>query len=134
MNRTSFRRFTDQVEIERGRQDAKWGPQSHPYGTDRAGDQAAANRARHLTNIRAKVGLVTWRDILNEEICEAFAESDPVLLRGELVQCAAVIAAILEDMDGREDNVNAICQAFEVTRDEIGHPARTAVTELMDRH
>lgn len=99
MKRRSFKRFIDQVEIERMAQHAKWGDQHHFDGTGRAGDDMQANRARSQCNSRKRVGLDTWRDILNEEIHEAFAERETKALRGELIQCAAVIAAWLEDMD-----------------------------------
>nr|QOL00356.1 hypothetical protein [uncultured organism] len=102
MNRESFRRFESDVEIERMRQVNKWGEQHYHDGTSRAGDDMAANRARSSCDARAALGLCTWRDILNKEIAEAFAERDPIKLRTELVQCAAVIAAWLEDIDSRE--------------------------------
>jgi hypothetical protein len=42
---------------------------------------------------------LTWADILEEEIAEALAESDPVKLRAELVQSGAVIVAWIEAID-----------------------------------
>ena len=97
-----------EVRAERARQDAKWGEQNHPDGT---GDQVAfmhgerlpkphervpvtmgtlAYVARNVTDTYARVGQVTWADILLEEVAEAFAEDDPERLAVELVQVQAV--------------------------------------------
>jgi hypothetical protein len=87
--------FADAVDAERARQLAKWGDQRL------TGDDEHANSARHTCQSLAERGLVAWRDILWEEIAEAFAETDPTLLRAELVQCAAVIQAWVSDLDRR---------------------------------
>ena len=81
-----------EVAAERIRQNAKWGEQNHPNG---AGDEyiAAANEARTVCAEAFAQGVGTWRDVLAEEVYEAFAETDPVLLRAELIQVAAVAAA-----------------------------------------
>lgn len=89
------------VDAERQRQLKKWGDQIHPDGTAISGDVERATSARHVCDVMAERGEVTWRDILHEEVQEAFAESDPGLLRTELVQCAAVIAAWIYDIDRR---------------------------------
>lgn len=89
-----------EVYDERERQDAKWGQQNHPNGT-RASNVIAANQAKALTDAHAKAGTLTWRDILDEEVQEAFAETDPALLRAELVQVAAVATAWVEAIDRR---------------------------------
>lgn len=93
----------DEVKAERERQDAKFGDQSgHPDGT---GGPAAAMRAlfdREHCDDRAVIGLVTWRDILQEEVSEAFAEEDPEKLRTELLQVAAVAVAWAEAIDRRK--------------------------------
>lgn len=87
---------------ERERQDDKWGDQSHlPDGT--AYDDSAEIRemARELTDEAAREGTLTWSAILLEEVYEAMAESDPVKLRAELVQVAAVAVAWVEAIDRR---------------------------------
>ncbi len=87
---------------ERERQEIKWGPQSHPDGT--ANDQfhrAMRDRAIAACNKAAADGKVTWRDILTEESHEAYAETDLVRLRSELIQVAAVATAWIEDIDSR---------------------------------
>ncbi|MGY5127346.1 hypothetical protein [Streptomyces nigrescens] len=93
--------LAEDVDAERQRQLAKWGEQAHPDGTAITGDEERADRARHACQAMAEIGQVSWRDILNEEVQEAFAESDPEKLREELVQSAAVIAAWVLDLDRR---------------------------------
>jgi hypothetical protein len=42
-----------------------------------------------------------WFYILDEEICEAFSETDPKKQREEMVQVAAVAVAIIDYLDRR---------------------------------
>ena len=44
-------------------------------------------------------GTVTWRDILTEEVFEAYAEDDPAALRAELIQVAAVAVKMIDAID-----------------------------------
>ena len=90
-----------EIAAERARQDAKWGEQNHPDGTGNEGFINRANMAKMSCNIAAKHGTITYRHILDEEVQEAFAESDPVKLRAELVQVAAVAVAWIECIDRR---------------------------------
>lgn len=90
-----------EIADERQRQDAMWGPQNHPDGTGGRQAEHLASMAQHHCEQAFKHGDGSWRAILNEETCEAFAESDPLKLRRELVQCAAVIVAWLEAIDRR---------------------------------
>ncbi|MGW4030768.1 hypothetical protein ACWEFL_15850 [Streptomyces sp. NPDC004838] len=96
------------ITAERRRQDARWGVQNHPDGTgpdhlvlDTIPVALAAHAARELCQRYTDMGIVTWRDILTEESCEALAETDPARLRAELVQVAAVCAAWAEAIDRR---------------------------------
>ena len=88
-----------EVAAERASQDARWGEQNHPNGTGTLADKLAATRARNVCNRNAELGTVTWAHILREECFEALAESDPSLLRAELVQVAAVATAWAEAID-----------------------------------
>ncbi|MFJ3794975.1 hypothetical protein ACIPSJ_01665 [Streptomyces sp. NPDC090088] len=99
--------FTELV-AERARQDEKFGVQVHPDGTGptveivpgwTAGDLAEA--ARSMCNLHAHQGILTWRDVFGEEAAEALAESDPVRLRAELIQVAAVVLAWIQSIDLR---------------------------------
>ncbi|MFI9244209.1 NUDIX hydrolase [Streptomyces sp. NPDC053086] len=87
------------IANERARQDAKWGEQNHPNGTGLAGDDGRAELAREVCQAMARRGETTWRGVLAEEVAEAFAETDPALLRNELVQVAAVCAAWIAAID-----------------------------------
>lgn len=89
----------DDVVRERQAQLEKWGEQNHRDGTNRADDRRLADEARKRCDDRASIGLVTWRDILDEEVREAFAERDAALLRAELVQVATVCAAWVDCID-----------------------------------
>lgn len=100
MPRPTDRALSD-VRAERAAQDERWGPQHHPDGTARPRDLAAADVQRQATDDAAATGALTWRDILSEEVAEAFAEADPDELRAELVQVAAVAVAWVEDIDRR---------------------------------
>jgi len=93
-----------EVADERVRQHHKWQEQDHPNGTDdRDQNVHNANTAKWLTDAHAKAGTLTWRDILDEEVQEAFAEHDPPRLRAELIQVAAVASAWVEAIDRRDD-------------------------------
>ncbi len=87
-----------EVGDERQRQHAKWGEQNHADGTSYAA-QYMAQHAKHECDAAAKRGECTYKLILQEEVFEAFAEDDPVRLRAELVQCAAVCVAWVEKID-----------------------------------
>ena len=90
-----------EVVSERVRQDIKWGEQNHEDGTGLTTDKFCADNAKRICDHLASRGLVTFRDILHEEVCEAFAETDPAKLRAELIQVAAVAVAWVEAIDRR---------------------------------
>lgn len=86
---------------ERRAQIEKWGEQSYPDGTGLLGDKERAEHAKATCQGLAAHGKVTWRDILFEEVAEAFAEKDIDALRIELRQVGAVAAAWIEDIEER---------------------------------
>lgn len=86
---------------ERVKQDKKWGQQNHRDGTNLPASKVVADATRRACDTAFKQGRGTWRHILIEEVHEAFAESDPVKLRAELVQVAAVAVAWCEAIDRR---------------------------------
>jgi hypothetical protein len=90
-----------EVANERARQNIKWGEQNHPDGTGDAAAVAAADFAKAECDKAAKEGRCDWRYILDEEVAEAFAESDLVRLRTELIQVAAVAVSWVEAIDRR---------------------------------
>lgn len=91
------------------RQQEKWNVQSHPNGTGpsvywglvvgRYDAFEAALLYRGITENKARLRTLTWRDILMEEVAEALAEEDPRRLRAELVQVGAVVASWVEKID-----------------------------------
>lgn len=91
------------VYFERLRQDQKHGPipESRRNHTGLPGDVEIADLAKRYTDQEEAHGGATWRAILREEVAEAFAESDPELLRTELIQVAAVAVSWVEDIDRR---------------------------------
>jgi hypothetical protein len=89
------------IQAEAERAVTKHGDQSHlPNGTQRAWT-ALADHARRECDEAAARGEVTWLHVLNEEVCESFAETDDASLRAELVQVAAVAALWIATIDGR---------------------------------
>jgi hypothetical protein len=97
----SLRRVLSDVVAERHRQLLKYGDTHLRDGT--GGVAAIAERdRRQRANVTAMAsGLLTWSDVLREETAEVYAETDPVALRAELTQVAAVAAAWIEDIDSR---------------------------------
>jgi hypothetical protein len=101
--------FAEELDAERSRQLRKFGDQRHPDGTGPSIDvwapllpaDRAADAARTRCQRAAERGDLTWQHILDEELAEARAESDPARLRAELIQIAAVCAAWVSDLDRR---------------------------------
>ena len=85
---------------EMDRQILLWGVQSHPSGTGYAASDSALLFARDNYTKCQKNGLLTWHEILEEEVHEAYVETDPGKLREELIQVAAVALSWVRDIDG----------------------------------
>ena len=96
-----FMKVVREVVEERIKQDAKWGEQNHPDGTGHNW-QWMADTKRKLCQEAFADGDGAWMHILVEEVYEAFAEDDPVKLRAELIQVAAVAVAWVEAIDRRK--------------------------------
>lgn len=101
----------EEVQDELNRQDEKWGEQNHPNGTGPdhvmwpavavkvKSYGAIADAAKQATDTAAKLGGLTYADILLEEVFEAMAEADAARLRAELIQSAAVCVAWIQKID-----------------------------------
>lgn len=100
-----------EIAAERARQDAKWGDQSHSYdgtgpdehplGNWRTASGLAFTAQRTTDEAMRSTEGATMAQILLEEVFEALAEDEPVALRHELVQVAAVAVAWIEYVDRR---------------------------------
>lgn len=95
-----------EVADERGRQNVKWGEQNHPSGTGPDVVWSYTGPAAYVADVAksecqrlSAEGMVTFADILLEEVAEAFAELDPAKLRAELIQVAAVATQWVESID-----------------------------------
>jgi hypothetical protein len=109
---------TDVIK-ELDRAEAKFPGQHLPNGTpvdaermglDKATEQArrTSDMYRKITTKAAERGTLTWRHVLAEEFFEALAEHDPLRLRDELVQVAAVCLRWIEDIDLGADRPTVI--------------------------
>lgn len=121
-----------QFAKERRAQNDKWGKQTHPDGTALIGDKERADRARATCQGLAAHGKVTWRDILFEEVTEAFAEKNIDTLRIELRQVGAVAAAWIEHIEERmlEEIDNKISQWHESPEDGVSLAEFLGMTEF----
>lgn len=95
-------RILDEIFDERYAQDARWGPQNHPDGTNIDNTHLAMIKRDMNDKNNATGGDMTWKDILEEEFLEAVSEETPDRLRTELIQVAAVAVAWIECIDRRE--------------------------------
>ncbi|MDP1878002.1 MAG: hypothetical protein Q8M17_10665 [Actinomycetota bacterium] len=88
-----------EVAAERDRAEAKFPNQHLPNGTseDMWGGDCIAAKA--LVDFHLERGTATWREVLYEEVTEAFSEENPSLLRAELIQVAAMAVRWIEDLD-----------------------------------
>ena len=86
------------IIAERYRQIEKWGVQHHRNGTGGRIMQLQAISDRNRCEEAFAHGNGTWRHILQEEVSEAFGESDPEKLAEELIQVAAVALSWWEDI------------------------------------
>jgi len=105
-------RILYEVREERGRQDAKFGPdRDQPNGTGNPAFTWYADAAKAACDRGDDDGTVTWAEILVEETFEALAETDVDALRAELVQVAAVAVAWIEALDRgrRKSDDNGLC-------------------------
>lgn len=99
-------RALDDVAAERDRQRSKWGQQTLPDGTGgEPWDQIERDTARQRCDQAMQAGQLQWRHVLEEEVAEALAETDPTALRAELVQVAAVAVQWVEALDRRKKTV-----------------------------
>ena len=113
----------EEFNAERKRQLDKWGPQSWPMVREELVRAQTINgrmsmireqriATRHLIQSeaaykrkcdkRSDEGMLSWSDILLEELVEAIYALDPAHIREELVQLGAVVVAAIEDLDKKK--------------------------------
>lgn len=109
----SFLTTLDAVLAERDRQDEKWGEQNHPDGTGGPSWEAEAVAAREACQQAADAGALTWRHVLDEEVAEAFAESDEAKLIEELTHVIAVSFQWIEAIERRQSLREPVRETFE---------------------
>lgn len=108
-----------EVQLERERQDAKWGEQTHPcldltLLTRKGGctpERMCENyeiptepRAKFMCENAFKKSQGTYAHIALEEFSEAVSEFDPLKRRQEIIQLAAVCVAWVESLDRQTNN------------------------------
>jgi hypothetical protein len=95
-------RIFSEISRERKRQDEKWGEQNYPMlGAPFTNAEMVAMR-ESLQHVNDDTALENcWFNIFMEEVCEAFAETEPEKQRAEMIQVAAVAAQIIERLDRR---------------------------------
>lgn len=106
---SDYRAATDRVLFEvwheRQRQDEKWGEQNHPMVGGPFPEARQSQWARQAefwkqaNDARAISGQIGFDGILLEEVFEALCEEDPINMREELVQVAAVAVGMIEALD-----------------------------------
>lgn len=100
--------FLPAIVTEMARQLTKFGLQDHPNGTGGPIARETCDRARALTDARAKNGLISWRDISDEEHTEALAEAGFEELETELLQDIAVKLSWLGAIQRRKNGLAVV--------------------------
>ena len=100
----------EEIRAERRRQDEKWDEQNHPMlgkhrnyvlANENFPSELALKETLSIHKTRNETDKRGWFDILIEEVCEAFLETEPEKQREKMVQAAAVAVAIIECLDRR---------------------------------
>ena len=93
-------RIFDEIARERERQtELHPGTDDAPDGTGGSGRRTWETIARNACDRAAREGRCSFAHVLDEEASEVLAEEDPVKLRSELVQLAAVCVKWVEKLD-----------------------------------
>jgi NTP pyrophosphatase (non-canonical NTP hydrolase) len=89
-----------EIKQERVRQDEKWKEQNHPIVNEEViRGFISEQSAKDWCDIATQEKCLTWGHIIIEEIAEALHAPNKESMREELVQCAAVIVAMIESLD-----------------------------------
>ena len=90
----------EEIRRERRRQNEKWGEQNHPmlnvpFTVEGMRERAIVYKALNDSSDN------NWFGILQEEVYEAFAETEPEKQREEMIQVGALAVQIIEYLDRR---------------------------------
>jgi len=88
-----------EIDLERKRQEEKWGEQNHPMVLEDFDYKDATEALELVRRENDSANKKCWHNILAEEFMEAFLETDPKKQREEMVQVAAVAVQIIECLD-----------------------------------
>ncbi len=92
----------DAIDAERDRQDRLHpGTAQIPDGTGGGGRKTWEAIARNACDRAHREGRLTHAHVFEEEASEVLAETDPVKLRVELIQTAAICVKWIEEIDRR---------------------------------
>lgn len=94
-----FERYGDNSDLEWGS-----GPETRwllPY-TDASAERVEDHLRGDYEDYEEELGAPTFVHLVREEVAEAFKESDPVRLREELIQVAALAVSWVEKIDAKE--------------------------------
>ena len=99
-----MQKIFNEIFQERKKQDDKWGEQNHPIveeNFDSFIDYGIIDEksAKQYCEDAIKRKNLTWANIIVEEITEALHARTKEEMREELVQCAAVLVAMIESLD-----------------------------------
>jgi hypothetical protein len=118
----------ESVIEERDRAMAKFGVQSHPDGTGGGAAEIIRDQQREIVDRQARQGKSNWRDILMEEVREAFAETDLVALDKELMQVMQVCCVWREDIARRMARANGWADHDKRVREALDAKAQEKAT------
>ena len=104
-----FRIFSE-ISRECKRQDKKWGEQNHPM-TRCVGSAELIESLKYFRMINEQSDRYDWYSILQEEIGEAFTETEPEKQREEMIQAATVMVRIIECLDRRMGEAKRVQEA-----------------------
>jgi hypothetical protein len=90
-----------EIAAERYAHDARCGARRHPDGTGRGGDREGADAARAACESAFAAGTGTWRDIFEEEVRAAFAQTQLHKLADGLRHAVVVAVNWLDDLRSR---------------------------------
>jgi hypothetical protein len=96
---------------ERKNQHEKWGEQNLPmiFGDQKNIDRIVYRykklaQSQKYSNDIKPISEISWLEILYEEFCEIFSETNPQLFRAEIVQLVAVGVQMIENIDRKLKN------------------------------